>query len=139
MSDSSILSIVSTHPPRTNLGEKSSILASRQLIHRLLREGLRTAVPKSNSEIAHEIRKQFTISFLDPNAVRILVSSNQAVISGLIQRLPGYESPILPQTMIRLEVDLTNIQQVKFIRWVLDNWSNEAGQWREIKEKQERF
>ena len=96
-------------------------------------------MPKSNSEIAHEIRKQFTISFLDPNAVRILVSSNQAVISGLIQRLPGYESPILPQTMIRLEVDLTNIQQVKFIRWVLDNWSNEAGQWREIKEKQERF
>ena len=96
-------------------------------------------MPKSNAEIANEIRKQFTISFLDPNAVRILVSTNRAVISGMIQRLPGYGSPILPQTLIKLEVDLTNIPDIKFIRWVLDNWSNEAGQWREIKEKQERF
>jgi len=36
MSDSSILSIVSTHPPRANRIEKTWILASRQFIHRLL-------------------------------------------------------------------------------------------------------
>ena len=36
MSESTILSIVSMNPTSTNLDENDSILASRQLIHRLL-------------------------------------------------------------------------------------------------------
>jgi len=92
-------------------------------------------MPRRAAEIVNEIRKVFTVNFLDPNKVRIVVGTNRVVISGEIQRLPGSDSPILARTLTKLEVDLMSLRDVKFIRWTLDNWSNEAGQWRLIQEK----
>ena len=96
-------------------------------------------MPRRAAEVVNEIRKMFTINFLDPNKVRIVAGMSRVVINGEIQRLPGYDSPILPRALTKLEVDLTSLREVKFIRWALDNWSNEAGQWRSIQNKQESF
>jgi hypothetical protein len=96
-------------------------------------------VPRNSTEIVNEIRKLITINFLDPNAVRIVIGTGRVVITGEIQRLPGYDSPVLARTLTKLEVDLTNIREVKFIRWNLENWSNEAGQWRQVKQRKREF
>ena len=96
-------------------------------------------MPRNSTEIVNEIRKLITINFLDPNAVRIVIGTGRVVITGEIQRLPGYDSPVLSRTLTKLDVDLTNIREVKFIRWNLENWSNEAGQWRQVKQRQREF
>jgi len=38
--------------------------------------------------------------------------------------------------MTNLELDLVNIRELRHIRWTLRNWSNEAGQWHPICNKQ---
>jgi len=90
---------------------------------------------RKSHDVVNEIRKLFTINYLDPNAIRILYGSGRAVITGEICRLPGYDSPIRPRTLAMLELDLTNLREIRFIRWGLTNWINEGGEWRPIEKK----
>ena len=87
---------------------------------------------KKTLEVVNEIRKVFTVNYLDPNAVRILFGSGRLVLSGEALRLPGYSSPILARSMTKLELDLAAIREVRTVRWNLLNWSNEGGQWRPL-------
>ncbi|MBN2490189.1 MAG: hypothetical protein JXQ29_05015 [Planctomycetes bacterium] len=87
---------------------------------------------KASLDVVNEIRKVFTISYLDPSAIRVLLGSGRLVLSGIVQRLPGYASPILARTLVKLELDLASIREVRMIRWNLENWSNEGGQWRPV-------
>lgn len=90
---------------------------------------------RKTHDVVNEMRRLFTINYLDPNAVRILFGSGRAVITGEISRLPGYDSPIRPRSMTLLETDLTNIREIRFIRWGLTNWVNEGGDWRRVEKK----
>lgn len=87
---------------------------------------------RKSHDVVNEIRRFFTINYLDPNAVRILYGGGRAVITGEIARLPGYDSPIRPRSMILLEMDLISVREIRFIRWGLKNWVNEGGEWRNI-------
>lgn len=93
-------------------------------------------MPKRQAEIVNDIRRVFTIGFLDPFAVRVILSGGRATISGEINRLPGNDSPITARALTILELDLMSIRELRHIRWQVSNWSNEAGQWRPVTRNQ---
>lgn len=84
-------------------------------------------------EASNDVRNAFTANFLDPSMVHVSIDAGKVVLSGRIKRLAGCYAPVTTNTLTSLELSIIHVPEIRYIRWSLDNWSNESGTWQMVK------
>jgi hypothetical protein len=76
------------------------------------------------------VRTILVKSWLDMGKVKIQVAGKTVIIRGRLVKGRSDDDPVNGLFIEQLEQKLMNIREVKFIRWALDDWKHERGQWR---------
>lgn len=81
-------------------------------------------------ETTKSIRTILIKSWLDMGKLKIQVAGKTVIIRGRIVKARADDDPVSGLFIEQLEQKLMNLKEVKFIRWALDDWKHERGQWR---------
>jgi hypothetical protein len=81
-------------------------------------------------ETTKAVRTILVKSWLDMGKIKIQVAGKTVIIRGRLTKSRADDDPVNGMFIEQLEQKISNLKEVKFIRWSLDDWKHERGQWR---------
>jgi hypothetical protein len=80
-------------------------------------------------EVTKAVRTVLTKNWLDMGKIRLQVAGKTVIIRGRLTKSRD-DDPVNGLFIESLEQQLSNTKGIKFIRWILDDWHHERGQWK---------
>lgn len=86
-----------------------------------------------STDVTQSVRRVLVKSWLDMSKIRLQVAGATVIVRGRLVKARD-DDPVNGLFIEMLEQQLRNAKGVKHLRWVLDDWVHERGQWQQKEE-----
>ena len=80
-------------------------------------------------DLNSSVRRLFIKNWIDMGKARLQVAGKTVIIRGRLQKAGEGHDPVTGLFLEDLEQQLLALHGVRFVRWMLDDWKHERGQW----------
>lgn len=82
-----------------------------------------------SADVTQAVRRVLVKSWLDMSKIRLQVAGATVIVRGRLVKSRD-EDPVNGLFIEQLEQQLRNAKGVKHLRWILEDWEHERGQWK---------